>query len=162
MIYPCCSWRCPIEPFPSPLPRVTVSSRVPNSSVSNCHCHCYRHCLCHCHCHCYNRLFPLSAAASVVAVAVAVAFVIVPAVKRTTFLLFLLSSVFDAPTMTRDDGRISSYASSSSGRSSVTVKPSKPSIPNRSASVNNTSSSKRATPHPLKTDEINKLRCVLK
>ncbi|KAH9902076.1 protein phosphatase 2C [Xylariomycetidae sp. FL2044] len=55
--------------------------------------------------------------------------------------------------MTRDDGRISSIASSSSGHSNVTVKPS---LPNRSASVS--SPSAKTTPKPIKTVENGKLR----
>lgn len=60
--------------------------------------------------------------------------------------------------MTRDDGRISSFASSSSGRSSVTVKPSKPTLPNRSASLSNASSKRAMPPHPLKTESNGKNR----
>ncbi|KAI1078272.1 protein phosphatase 2C [Whalleya microplaca] len=58
--------------------------------------------------------------------------------------------------MTRDDGRISSVASSSSGRSNVTVKPPVPSVPSRSASVN--ASTTRAAPRPIKTGENGRLR----
>ncbi|RYP34624.1 hypothetical protein DL767_004184 [Monosporascus sp. MG133] len=59
--------------------------------------------------------------------------------------------------MTRDDGRISSFASSSSSRSSGTVKPSKSTLPSRSASLSN-ASRKAAPPHPLKTGENGKIR----
>ncbi|KAL7629573.1 hypothetical protein AAE478_001094 [Parahypoxylon ruwenzoriense] len=55
--------------------------------------------------------------------------------------------------MTRDDSRITSFASSSSGHSSVTVKPSAPS---RSVSVS--SASTKATPKPIKTGEHGKFR----
>ncbi|KAH9998045.1 protein phosphatase 2C [Xylariaceae sp. FL0662B] len=56
--------------------------------------------------------------------------------------------------MTRkDDGRIGSVASSSSGRSNVTMKP--PPVPNRSVSVN--SASTKAAPKPIKTSENGRL-----
>ncbi|KAI1761848.1 PP2C-domain-containing protein [Hypoxylon sp. FL1150] len=53
--------------------------------------------------------------------------------------------------MTRDDSRITSFASSSSGRSSITVKPS---APTRSVS----SASTKATPKPIKTSDHGKFR----
>ncbi|KAI1496585.1 protein phosphatase 2C [Biscogniauxia marginata] len=55
--------------------------------------------------------------------------------------------------MTRDDGRISSMASSSSGHSNVTMKPA---APNRSVSVS--SASTKATPRPIKTGENSRFR----
>ncbi|KAI1383476.1 PP2C-domain-containing protein [Hypoxylon trugodes] len=55
--------------------------------------------------------------------------------------------------MTRDDGRITSFASSSSGHSNITVKPSAPS---RSVSVS--SASTKATPRPIKTSDHGKFR----
>ncbi|KAI4867533.1 hypothetical protein F4820DRAFT_198331 [Hypoxylon rubiginosum] len=57
--------------------------------------------------------------------------------------------------MTRDESRITSFASSSSGHSSITVKPSAPS---RSVSVS--SASNRATPKPIKTGDHGKFRYV--
>lgn len=57
--------------------------------------------------------------------------------------------------MTRDDsnnGRISSFASSSSGQSSITVKPTA-----RSRSASASSSSKKAAPKPLRTGEHGKI-----
>ncbi|KAI1808285.1 adenylate cyclase [Daldinia bambusicola] len=56
-------------------------------------------------------------------------------------------------TMTRDDGRITSFASSSSGHSNITLKPSAPS---RSVSVS--SASTKATPKPIKTSDYGKIR----
>ncbi|KAI0483383.1 protein phosphatase 2C [Xylariaceae sp. FL0804] len=56
--------------------------------------------------------------------------------------------------MTRDDGRISSIASSSSSHSSVTVKPSP--VPNRAVSVS--SASNRVTPRPIKTGDHGRFR----
>ncbi|KAI1131749.1 protein phosphatase 2C [Nemania abortiva] len=55
--------------------------------------------------------------------------------------------------MTRDDGRISSVASSSSGMSNTTVKP----TPNRSASSISSASTK-PTPRPIKTSENGRFR----
>ncbi|KAJ8122481.1 hypothetical protein ONZ43_g1336 [Nemania bipapillata] len=55
--------------------------------------------------------------------------------------------------MTRDDGRISSVASSSSGMSNITVKPP---TPNRSASTS--SASTKPTPRPIKTTENGRFR----
>ncbi|KAI0147979.1 adenylate cyclase [Hypoxylon sp. NC0597] len=55
--------------------------------------------------------------------------------------------------MTRDDGRITSFASSSSGHSNITLKPSAPS---RSVSVS--SASTKATPKPIRTGDHGKLR----
>ncbi|KAI1105509.1 PP2C-domain-containing protein [Jackrogersella minutella] len=58
-------------------------------------------------------------------------------------------------TMTRDEGRITSFASSSSGHSNMTVKPSAPS---RSVSVS--SASTKATPRPIKTSDHGKHRHI--
>ncbi|KAF3061462.1 Adenylate cyclase [Daldinia childiae] len=61
-------------------------------------------------------------------------------------------------TMTRDDGRITSFASSSSGHSNITLKPS---VPSRSVSVSSasvSSASTKATPKPIKTSEYGKIR----
>ncbi|KAI0173398.1 PP2C-domain-containing protein [Hypoxylon sp. FL1284] len=53
--------------------------------------------------------------------------------------------------MTRDDSRITSFASSSSGHSNITVKPSAPARSHSSAST-------RATPRPIKTGDHGKFR----
>ncbi|OTB05955.1 hypothetical protein M426DRAFT_121713 [Hypoxylon sp. CI-4A] len=55
--------------------------------------------------------------------------------------------------MTRDDGRITSFASSSSGHSNITLKPS---VPSRSVSVS--SGSTKAAPKPIKTGDHGKFR----
>ncbi|KAI1208979.1 PP2C-domain-containing protein [Annulohypoxylon truncatum] len=55
--------------------------------------------------------------------------------------------------MTRDDGRITSFASSSSGHSNITLKPT---VPSRSVSVS--SASTKATPKPIKTGDHVKIR----
>ncbi|CAJ2501172.1 Uu.00g040250.m01.CDS01 [Anthostomella pinea] len=58
--------------------------------------------------------------------------------------------------MTTDDSRITSFASSSSGHSNVTLTPSVPNCPNRSVSVSSLSG--RATPRPIKTGENGRFR----
>ncbi|KAI0846788.1 hypothetical protein F5Y00DRAFT_243022 [Daldinia vernicosa] len=67
-------------------------------------------------------------------------------------------------TMTRDDSRITSFASSSSGHSGHSSVTLKPSVPNRSVSVSSTSlssASTKATPKPIKTSEYGKIRYVM-
>ncbi|KAI1813320.1 hypothetical protein GGS20DRAFT_490114 [Poronia punctata] len=56
--------------------------------------------------------------------------------------------------MTRDDGRVSSMVSTSSGMSNITVKP-----PTPSRTASNPSSSKLA-PRPIKTNENGRLSFV--